>query len=209
VLDYLLNDPSIDDTRVAVIGHSRGGKTALWTTALDTRFRMAVSNDAGTGGHAMSRGNDGLYTNKPAPGCTSPTNNGQTHAELNSMFPSWFSTKYRTTAVGSLAVDAHMLIAATAPRPVYVGTSKCDDSDDTEGNVAALIGAARGTYNPWSIHGKTGFVLTVIPGGGANSYWNTTNGFVGYHRRNGTHELLLEDWNHYIAFANARVKYPN
>ena len=209
VLDYLVNDPSIDDTRVAVIGHSRGGKTSLWATALDTRFKMAVSNDAGTGGHAMSRGNDGLYTNKPAPGCTSPTNNGQTHAELNSMFPSWFSTKYRTTAVGSLPVDAHMLIAATAPRPVYVGTAKCDDSDDTEGNVAALIGAARGTYNPWSIHGKTGFVLTVIPSGGANSYWNTTNGFVGYHRRNGTHELLLEDWNHYIAFANARLKYPN
>ena len=123
--------------------------------------------------------------------------------------PMWFSEKYRTTAVNSLAVDAHMLIGAIAPRAVYVGTAACDDTDDTESDLAALIGAARGTYNPWSIHGKTGFVLTVIPSGGPNSYWNTTNGFVGYHRRNGTHELLLEDWNHYIAFANARVKAPN
>jgi hypothetical protein len=55
VLDYLERVPEINARQVGVIGHSRGGKTALWCAAEDQRFAMAVSNDSGCGGASLSR----------------------------------------------------------------------------------------------------------------------------------------------------------
>jgi hypothetical protein len=102
-VDYLVGDPAVKSDAIGVIGHSRRGKTALLAGALDQRFAVVVPHQSGTGGCALSRGND-----------------QETVERINRVFPHWFNDVFPRFAgcENLLPVDQHLLMAMVAPRPL-------------------------------------------------------------------------------------------
>ncbi|HNR36557.1 MAG TPA: hypothetical protein PKO36_15355 [Candidatus Hydrogenedentes bacterium] len=104
-LDYLLTRPEVDAAHVAVTGHSRGGKTALWAGALDERFALVAPHASGAGGagcfRIMGPGAESLEI------ITSPKR-----------FHYWFHPRLATFARQEerLPFDQHFLKALVAPR---------------------------------------------------------------------------------------------
>lgn len=178
VLDYALQQPEIDPARTAVSGHSRGGKTALWAAAEDTRFRLAYSNNSGCGGAALSR-----------------RAFGETVARITKSFPHWFCKRFASYGgrEAELPVDQHQLIALSAPRSVYVASADEDLWADPRGEYAALVAAA-------PVFRLFGLEPCEDP---AMPPLNTPRhaGATGYHIRTGVHNLTEQDWGFFLDFA--------
>lgn len=187
-LDYLQTVPQIAPNQIAVIGHSRGGKTALWAAAEDERFAMAVSNDSGCGGAALSRRR---------------FKGREQVAKIVSAFPHWFCAKFATYAdhEDELPIDQHELLALIAPRAVAIGSASEDRWADPRGEFLSLVHAAP----VYALFGKQALGTTQMPAIGAALHGNHAH----YHLRPGKHNLTLEDWTHYWDFADHVFSHPS
>jgi pimeloyl-ACP methyl ester carboxylesterase len=182
-IDALVDQPGIDASRIAVVGHSRGGKTSLWCGAQDERVALTISNDSGCTGAAISRGKE-----------------GERIAKINSGFPHWFATTYKqwNDRENDMPFDQHELIASIAPRLVYVASASDDAWADPKQEFRSCVMASP----VWSLFGQTGFTATTFPA--PESPIN--DGRIGYHLRTGKHDLTEYDWMRFADFADKHWK---
>jgi hypothetical protein len=179
VMDYFVTDAAIDFRKVSLVGHSRGGKAALWAGAQDQRFAMIFSSCSGNTGAALAR-----------------RQVGESIKAINTTFPHWFNNNYKqfNDNVNALPIDQHMLISLIAPRAVYTTSATEDTWADPVGSYLSISEAQK----VYALYGrKSGLTPSPPPP-------NTPiiHSVLGYHNREGIHNMTAYDWGNFIRFAN-------
>jgi hypothetical protein len=184
-IDYLETDPLVDAKQIAVFGHSRIGKTALWASANDPRIAAIFVSCAGEMGSALSR-----------------RDFGETVDDMTQNFPWWFSGTFQKWAGrwNEMPVDAHMLIALSAPRPVFLTGGTRDQWADPVGMYLAAV-AAGPVYR---LLGKKD-LGTSQPQPPALDV-PLTRGDLGWHYHTGAHAATPEDWKAFLVFLDKYFK---
>lgn len=174
--------PEVDEGKLAVCGHSRLGKSALWAGVNDPRFKLVISNDSGMGGASLFR-----------------RNYGETfHFMLHEApFSFWFSPELEEYSLQpeKLPFDAHTLQAMVAPRALYVASASEDQWADPTGEFLGMRHAAP----VWSqIYGLPAMGRDVPPPTGQAAHC----GYNAYHCRPGKHDINAYDWDLFTRYAD-------
>lgn len=182
-MDYLETDKDIDHTKVTIMGHSKMGKAALWTAALDERIALAVSAQSGCAGAALWR-----------------RKSGETLKKMVTRFPYWLcrnAWKF-VEQEDDMPVDQHLLLACIAPRPVYVHSSTDDTWADSKGEFLSAYHASK----VYEFLGKKGIESPKLP----EIRKPIMKSDVGYHIREGGHSIESYDWMRFLDFADYHFK---
>ena len=112
-IDALVTLPVVDASRIAVTGHSRGGKTVLLAGATDERIALTAANNSGAGGAGCFR-HQGPQSEKLS--------------DLIRNFAFWFGPKLRdyVDREDELPFDQHFLKALLAPRALLTSEALGD-----------------------------------------------------------------------------------
>ncbi len=189
-VDYLVTDSAIDAKRIAVVGHSRNGKTALLAAAFDERIALAVPSQAGCGGTAPCRVSDDL---------SKEGSNGrptvETVRQINKSFPHWFCGNFKAfnDEPARLPFDQHELIALCAPRPVLLSCA----TEDVWANPPGQFEMLRGADPVYKLVGGEGLGATQMP-----EVSKLLPSRLGYYIRPGKHSMTREDWAVWLDYAD-------
>jgi hypothetical protein len=178
VMDYFETDKRVDCSKIAIVGHSRGGKASLWTGAEDERFSLVISNNSGSGGAALSK-----------------RRYGETVEAVN-RFTHWFALNFRqfNGREERLHFDQHMLVSLIAPRAVYIASADRDLWADPRGEFLSLAYSSP-VYGLWSYPPIEAGAMPAL-----NEALHS--GPRGYHVRQGIHNLTPADWHYFMDFSD-------
>jgi len=178
-MDYFETDKQIDAKRVALQGTSRLGKTVLWAGAHDERFKLVIASCSGEGGAAISRRDYGENIKHMT----------DTSRYYYQFAPNWHSY---ASDFNASPVDAHMLVALMAPRPLLLQTGDTDYWSDPKGEFLAAV-AAEPVYELFGKKGPTG----PMPAAGDQTYLFN---ILGYYMHSGGHGTVPSDWPLFIEY---------
>ena len=194
MLDYLLTVPEIDGKRIAVVGHSRNGKTALVAAAFDERIALAIPSQAGCGGTAPDR---------VAPEIAAPQAGGRLTVEtlpvINKAFPHWFSGNFKSfnEAIPNLPFDQHALLALCAPRPVLYSNA----TEDKWANPPGQFDMLRAAEPVYRLFNADNLGAEKMPEVG-----KLLDSRLGYYIREGKHSMITPDWKVWLDYADKWLK---
>ncbi|MFT5323864.1 MAG: hypothetical protein ACI8P0_001718 [Planctomycetaceae bacterium] len=182
VIDFLDADQPVDTKRLALVGHSRLGKTALLAGALDERIKVVIPHQAGCGGTAPNR-----------------FNVGESVERINTSFPHWFNDTFPkfNKQVERLPFDQHCLAALCAPRAVLFSNAEEDQWADPNGQFN-MLKAADPVYR---FLGVDGLRPDSKPEMG-----KLIDSRLGYYIRPGKHSMNTDDWKVFLDFADRHLK---
>jgi hypothetical protein len=183
-IDYLQTDKSVSANQIALQGHSRLGKAALWASALDDRIKVVYASCSGEMGAALSR-----------------RDWGETVDDMTQNFPWWFAGNFQKWAGrwNEMPVDAHMLIALSAPRPVFITGGTADQWADPVGMFLAEVNAGP----VYRLLGKQDLGTAQGP---PPLDTPLTKGDLGWHYHTGGHMATEADWKAFLEFAGKYLK---
>ncbi len=186
VMDYLVEycADELDVTEVAVIGHSRLGKSALWCGALDERIAAVISNNSGYGGAASSKMSKGEKIDD--------------FLRVGSWDLFCENFKSFQGKEDEKPYDQAFLLALIAPRLLLVGSARYDVGADPRSEYLTTLYAS----SVWEMFGKKGLICPDrLPVAGDNF----GEGSINFHLRDDTHFLSREDWNVYMKYLDEKL----